>query len=343
MAVSTPLSDARLNAYDYSSPQALEAQRSMDQAGQAGFQQGLQGVQNQSDAKLKALLSGQQESATLDKQKAMLDQIKSENPAAQAKAGELSVGVDPAVAMQQKMMKTTKDEYDNLDKHFQPQMKDLSSKSQQLEDGLTALSLGTKQGDQAAITQMTKLTDGPATRLTLALLNKQTPASLQGDAEKVMNYWTGRVQSGLSPAEREALVSAFQAHAQNLNSSFQDAQGQFKQQAPHFAPTLAAGGQLDSYLKDFGTEQASKLGRINKLASTIGQPQQVAQAAPAQAAPHGLFESIADKGRSLKDLLFGGASKPTSATAAPQPPQAPGQAMPVGPSGFDPDAFLGGK
>lgn len=352
MAVSTPLSDAKLNAYDYSSPQVLQAQQAANQAAQAGYQQGAQGVQGQSDQKLKALLQGQQESASLDKNKALLDTLKDENKGAQVKVGDISVGVDPQVAMQNKMMKTTKDEYDNLDKHFQPQMKDLSGKSQQLEDAYTGLTQGTKEGDQAAITNLAKLTDGPATRLTLALLNKVTPSNIQGDAEKTMNYFTGKAASGLSPAERDAVAGALHGHVQNLNNSFQDAQSQFQQQAPHFAPTLAAGGQLGSYVKDFGQAQGAKLERINKLASGMSQLQQVASAAPAQAAPHGLLENIADKGRSLKDFLLGGPSQPTATAASPPPPpQAgpaagappPGQAMPIGPAGFDPHAFASGQ
>lgn len=351
MAVSTPLSDAKLNAYDYSSPQVLQAQQAANQAAQAGYQQGAQGVQSQSDAKLKALLEGQQTEKKQLMDKSMLDQLSKENPGAQVKAGDLSKGVDPGVQMQAKMMATTKKEYDSLNTNFQKPMAELSTKAQQIQDGLTGLAQGTKEGDQAAISNITKLADGKGTRLTLALLNKFAPSNIQNDAEKMANYFTGLSVSGLPPAVHEALIQAYKGHAENLNNDYKDAEAEFQQKAPHFAPTLAAGGQLGSYVKDFGIAQSAKLDRINKLTSSLGQPQQMASA-PAQAAPHGLLENIADKGRSLKDFLLGGPSQPTATAASPPPPpqagpaagaSPPGQAMPVGPSGFDPDAFLGGK
>lgn len=346
MAINTPLPEVKIASQDYSNPYRSAQAQALANAATQGTKTGMDQANEDSNMRLKSFLEGKQVSDKQQLDKAMLDKIKEENPGAQAKAGDLSVGVDPQVAMQQKMMKTTKDEYNNLETHYQKPMADLSAKAQQIQDGLTGLSQGTKEGDQAAISNITKLADGKSTRLTLALLNKFAPSNIQNDAEKMANYFTGLSASGLPPAVHQALVEAYKGHAQNLNSEYQDAQSEFQTKAPHFAPTLAAGGQLNSYVKDFGQAQGAKLDRINKLVAGFSQSPQTASASPAQAPTNGLVEGMVNKVRSLKDLLLGGSS-PQSATAnPPPPPQAgppPGQAMPIGPAGFDPHAFASGQ
>lgn len=345
MAVSTPLSDARLNTLDYSSPAVLEQQRAMNQSAQAGYQQGAQGVQDERNAKLKSLLQGQNESKTLKEQQAALEDLKDKNPNAQVKVGDVSVGVDPAVAIQRKQMQTTSGEANKLNGIYGKDAKDLEGAASQVESGLTGLNQGTPQGDKTAVAALTRLADGKGQRMTQAQLASMTPDSAQGSVEKMMNYWTSTAESGLSPVQRAAMGKLLTSHSQRLQSEYGDTLNEFKQQAPFIAPTMAQSGQLDQYTKSFGQKGSAIFDRVNKLASALP-PEPGSSPVSAQNPQPPAHQGIMDRARSgmssLAQLLGGSGSQP--ATASPQAPQpGPGAAQPTGPAGFDINSYLGGK
>lgn len=345
MAINTPMGSTNIDRQDYSNPYNSAQAQSIADIIKGSALQGQQTANNENSEKLKSLLQGQQ----LDKQKEILDTIKSENPGAQAKVGELSVGVDPAVALQKKAMDATKHESDSLTKHFGSDAKDLEGAASQVESGLTGLNDKSPAGDKTAVAALTRLADGKGQRMTQAQLASMTPASAQGSVEKMMNYWSGAAESGLPDAQRQALAKLLTAHASRLKNEYTDSINQFKEQAPMFAPTLAASGQLAPFVNTFGQKGQAIFDRVDKLAASLpyNNPQ-VATAGP-KAESEGLIPSALSKLSGLKALLMGSGGSP-SAMAAPQgggqPSAAPApqqQAMPTGPSGFDPDAFLSGK
>lgn len=342
MALETPMGDTRLAQYDYSNPYNSANAAAQGQIISNAARSGQEAANNEADQKLKALLQGQQQTKDIESLKA----LRAANPAASTKVGDISVGVDPAITMQQKQMKATKEDYDNLEKHFGPQSKEIEDSASQIESGLNGLKLGTKEGDQQAITAMTRLSDGKSARLTQALLQKFTPSDSQGSFTKMMNYWTNKADSGLSPDERTSVANLLQSHTQMLHSRLNDAASEFQQQAPHFAPNLAASGQLQSAVKDFGVRAGSALSRIDSLQKEISSspPSQIASARPGAT---GTAPQAADTiGSKLKSLLFGnGGAQPPAMAAPPSPPPAPNMsASPTGPAaGFDVDAYLSGK
>lgn len=336
MALTTPLSEQKLQAYDYSSPQVMEAQKAMNQAAQASYSQAQDQENAEKNAKLKALLQGQGDAKTLERQQAALEDLKDKNPNAQVKVGDISVGVDPAVAMQKKQMQVTSKEANQLHSVYGKDAGDLEGAASQVESGLTGLNEGTPQGDKTAVAALTRLADGKGQRMTQAQLASMTPESAQGSVEKMMNYWTSTAESGLSSAQRAAAAKLLMAHSGRLQNEYSDTLNEFKSQAPLLAPTLAQTGQLDQYTKSFGQKGAAIFDRIGKLQSQVNPTSTASAAEPAHA---GIMDRLKGGMTSLADLLGG---KSNSAVAAPA--QAPQQAaQPTGPSGFDPDSYLGGK
>lgn len=349
MAITTPMGDTSVNAQNYENPFNTAAAQALGTSISNGTSQGIAAANAAKELKLKALLQGQTQAGSI----AALQKLKETNPNSKIDVGDVSVGQDPAIALQQKAMKATKDDYDNLEKHFGPQTKDIEGSAQQIEDGLNGLKLGSKEGDQQAITAITKLSDGKSARLTQALLQKYTPKDSQGTFTNMMNYWTNKADSGLSPDERSSIANLLQSHTQSLHDKLADTTSEFQQQAPHFAPNLAASGQLAGAAKDFGARAGSALQRIDSLTKQIqGSPP--SQIASARAGASGVAPSAADSiGSKLKAMLFGGGAQAPSAQAAPPsaPPQgsAPQAGPPPGapPSGatpgFDVDSYLSGK
>lgn len=324
----------------------MESLQALNKGQAAGYAQAQDQENAEKNAKLKSLLQGQNEEKSLANQKKLLEDLKDSNPNAQVKVGDVSVGVDPAVAIQKKQMQTTSNEASKLNSVYGKDAKDLEGAASQVESGLTGLNQATPQGDKTAVAALTRLADGKGQRMTQAQLASMTPESAQGSVEKMMNYWTSTAESGLSSAQRAAAAKLLTAHSQRLQSEYGDTLNEFKQQAPFLAPTMAQSGQLDQYTKSFGSKGSEIFNRIGKLQGQLAPPPgSQAQAAPA---PHqGIMDRIGGGISSLAQLL-GGKSQQATAAPAPQAPQvppqaAPQQAQPTGPAAFDPDAFLGGK
>lgn len=327
MAVTTPLSDAKLNAYDYSSPQVLEAQRAANAAGQAGFQQGLQGYQNQSDEKLKALLRGTQNSADLEK----LLLLKSTNkiePGDNVKLGDTNL----ATTGESKLKK------DN-DKNQSNALKDVYNKydtgSKALEDKLdagTGLLGALKQNDQTSLGQIRSFT------LKAMGLNRFNEA--EGQAVSPSSYRnmvaTALSKAGL-PVEGEGALNdqqraAATKFANTLLDEAQDRHNAIKSQA-------LAGYQTSPYFDENKyKEVSSTLGspldsRINKLKSSFDDfhsraiPNTSAEATPKETP--GILGTI--KGGLASFLGMGQPAKPATAAPAPAlpPPQQPVPSDPI--------------
>lgn len=333
MAINTPLSDARLNSLDYSSPQVLEAQRAANQAAQAGYQQGAQGIQDERNENLKAMLQGK----TLKNQKAMLDTMKDENPNSQVKVGELSVGVDPSLAMQKNMMNKTAGAMKDVNNAYSQGSKPLEDKL----DAATGLLGALKQNDATTLGQSRSF------MLKAMGLNRFNEA--EGQAVSPQSY-RSMIESALSkvglPVEGQGTLtdqqrSSITKFANTALDEAQDRHNAVKSQAlqqyensPFFEPekfkqiSNTIGGPIDQRISKLkaGYDEL----HTNAIPST--QPQATSQ-------PN---QSILGQLRNGLSSLLGSPSKSSNA-APPQQAPAQGSAQPLSPPGFDVDAYLGGK
>lgn len=304
--------------------------KSLMQGQQAGQQQANQTLSQQ-----------QAEQVAQRKQQADIaaaKQLASANGGTSAQVGEASVGAPNAAKMELAMQKTTADQAQKLQKIYGKSTAPIEDAASQVESGLVGLDAGTPSGDKTAITSLTRISDGKSARLTLGLLGTQTPHSSSGSVTDMMNYWSGKAESGLTPDQRNMLKQALMQHANRLQKELGDTQDEFKQQAPLIAPALAASGQLDQYANTFGQKAAGTFKRIQDLATAQTNPQgaMASAAAPADtqlagAPAKGLVPALGDAVSGLKSYLFGAGTKPTpqpqpNAQPAPQAPAAPLQA-----------------
>lgn len=333
MAINTPLSDAKLQEYDYTPHQAMAQEAASGNAFNQGLQNALSRGGDQANAKLKALLQGESEKQTLANNQATLEDLKSKNPNAKVDVGNISVGVDPAVAIQKKQMQTTSAEANKLNSVYGKDSKDLEGAAEQVETGLTGLAAGTPQGDSTANAAITRLADGKGARLSYGQLTHMTPDSAHGSIEKMLNYLSSTAESGWSPSQRSAAQKLLMDHSTRLQQEYGDAINEVKTQAPYLAPTLAASGQLDPYIKSFGQKGQATFDRINKLSGSMTPTPPTPTGQPA-AQPQGLLDRARSGISSLADLIGGAGSRSSTAT-----PQSTQSTQP----GFDPDAYLGVK
>lgn len=310
----------------------------------SGMKSGQEGFNQDQASRSQQALASQQ--AALKQQGNTADLAAAEKAATAGRSvhvGDASIGVDPQVQQQQKLMKTSADESAKLEHIWGDHSKVLQSAAEQVEAGLTGLNENSVQGDKTAVAAVTRLADGAGQRINQAQLAAMAPASMQGDATKMMNYFTGQAAAGLSDQQRQTFRNLLSSHATRIQNNYNDALDEFKQNAPFVAPTLAATGGLDKYTQNFGSQGQKSFQRIQdalKAGQTPHQDIQQSQSSP------GLVAQAADKLSGLKSLLFGNKAPGGAAMASLPPapgPASPGPAVQAQPPSFDPDSYLKGN
>lgn len=328
MAISTPLSDAKLNSPNISNPYYLAQQQAMDEAAKSGYQQGFQGAQGQSDQKLKSLLQGDQNSKDLQtllflKKKNLIE------PGDNVKLGDTNLATTGESKLKQLNDKNQASAIKGVFDSYKGSAKPLEDKIDAANTMLGAL----KSNDQTSLGVIR------SSQLKMMGLNRFNEAEGQAVAG---NSYRNMVQSALSKigipetgdgALNDAQRNAAVKFAQNALNEAQDRHNAMK------ADALATYQASPDYDETKYKELQSTLGqptdqRLSKFRSELGDFHASALPSAPQAsnAPtKGMFDTLKDSvSGGIASLLGKSGPATAAAPAQPAPPPAPQQGAPIG-------------
>lgn len=199
----------------------------------------------------------------------------------------------------------------NATKAYKP----IDDQAQAVKATVQSLNAGNPTGDSAAIMNEVKALSGSSRGmlgLMQALGGHPTAATKMQDA---MNFVNNTAQSGLQPAQRDAMREFAFSRVGQLQQQHQQITDTLKQTAPSYAHSLASSGQLPGLVDSYGAgpkQALSDIGQMSQAYSKEMNGNTVSQ--PSTASPH---PSTMDR---LKSFFGGGQSQPQQ--------QAPQQAAP---------------
>lgn len=338
MAIETPMGSTNIASRDYKNPGTEALAKALGSLATTTAQGASKGVNEDSEAKLKALLQGQQTAKDVQTATDLSDQ----NGGRSVRVGDTSIGVDPMAQMAKTTQKNNINAVTSLQKTYNSGTKGLQDTLDAAQNGLSAL----QSNDASTLGQVR------AAMLKASGLNRfnneealaNAPDSAKSEVAALMNkYGLDTPGGNLSDIQRQNAAKFFNSKVSEIN----DRHNVLKQQA------------LGQYAQNPGSDPS----RLSDLQATLGAPldaqissigkklqafqQQALPGAPTQGSNQQTPGLVQQAGSALAKF-FGGGGNTAMAAPAPQPSViqvqhslAPGQAAAMqAPPAFDPDSFL---
>ncbi len=249
--------------------QFQDQQDQQTQMQQAGFQQqkdmGMQNAGNEeSIAKLKHQLGQQDIDQNFDKAQEMVDNNSKMGRKVNVKLGNVDVSqADTNPYLQQSRAQSH--EGTEVRNAATKAFSTIDQQAQAVKATVDSLNLGNPTGDSAAVMNEVKAISGSSRGmlgLMQALGGHPTAATKMQDA---MNYINNTAQSGLQPAQRDAMREFAFSRIPQLKQQHQSASETLVNTAPSYAPNLSSTGQLPSLVGSYGKAPKQALDDLEQL------------------------------------------------------------------------------
>lgn len=338
MAIETPMGSTNIASRDYKNPGTEALAKALGSLATTTAQGASKGVNEDSEAKLKALLQGQQTAKDVQTATDLSDQ----NGGRSVRVGDTSIGVDPMAQMAKTTQKNNINAVTGLQKTYNSGSKGLQDTMDAVQTGLNAL----QSNDASSLGQLraAMLSANGFKRFNEPEALANAPDSTKSQVASLLNKFGLDTPDGnLSDIQRQNAAKFFTGKLDEVG----ERHNTVKQQA------------LGQYAQNPGADPS----RLPELQSTLGAPidaqiqsskkklqafqQQALPGAPTQGGNQQAPGLVQQAGSALAKF-FGGGGNTAMAAPAPQPSViqvqhslAPGQAAAMqAPPAFDPDSFL---